>query len=75
MAASWWVVVQERPAISTINFVGMKEFEKDVIIKGAEGNGIGEGRIFDRGLLEKAEQELKRQYLTRGKYGSISRRR
>ncbi len=63
------VVVQERPAISTINFVGMKEFEKDVIIKALKETGIGEGRIFDRGLLEKAEQELKRQYLTRGKYG------
>jgi len=32
--------------------------------------GIAEGRIFDRSLLEKAEQELKRQYLTRGKYAA-----
>src|SRR5574343_359418 len=62
------VVVQERPAISTINFVGMKEFEKDVILKALKETGIAEGRIFDRALLEKAEQELKRQYLTRGKY-------
>jgi outer membrane protein insertion porin family len=62
------VVVQERPAIATINFVGLKEFEKDVIVKALKETGIADGRIFDRALLEKAEQELKRQYLTRGKY-------
>ena len=64
------VVVQERPAIATINFVGLKEFDKDVIIKALKETGIAEGRIFDRALLEKAEQELKRQYLTRGKYAA-----
>ena len=63
------IVVQERPAISAINFVGLKEFDKDVILKALKETGIAEGRIFDRGLLEKAEQELKRQYLTKGKYG------
>ena len=64
------VVVQERPAIAKINFVGLKEFENDVIIKALKETGISEGRIFDRAQLEKAEQELKRQYLTRGKYGA-----
>jgi outer membrane protein insertion porin family len=63
------VVVQERPAIAQIDFVGLKEFEKDVILKALKGVNIAEGRIFDRAQLEKAEQELKRQYLTRGKYG------
>jgi outer membrane protein insertion porin family len=62
------VVVQERAAIATLNFVGLKEFDKDVILKALKETGIAEGRIFDRALLEKAEQELKRQYLTRGKY-------
>ncbi len=64
------VVVQERPAISKIEFVGMKEFDKDAITKALKETGIAEGRIFDRALLEKAEQELKRQYLTRGKYAA-----
>ncbi|MBP5986880.1 MAG: outer membrane protein assembly factor BamA [Azonexus sp.] len=64
------VVVQERPAIATLNFVGLKEFDKDVIVKALKETGIAEGRIFDRALLEKAEQELKRQYLTRGKYAA-----
>ncbi len=63
------VVVQERPAIAKLDFVGLKEFDKDVILKALKDTGIAEGRIFDRALLEKAEQELKRQYLTRGKYG------
>lgn len=64
------VVVQERPAIAKLDFVGMKEFEQAVIVKALKETGIAEGRIFDRALLEKAEQELKRQYLTRGKYGA-----
>ena len=62
------VVVQERPAIAKINFVGLKEFDNEVIVKALKEAGIAEGRIFDRAQLEKAEQELKRQYLTRGKY-------
>lgn len=64
------VVLQERPAIASLDFVGMKEFEKDAIIKALKEVGIATGRIFDRSLLDKAEQELKRQYLTRGKYAA-----
>jgi outer membrane protein insertion porin family len=62
------VVVQERPAIAQIDFVGLKEFDKEVILKALKEIGIADGRIFDRAQLDKAEQELKRQYLTRGKY-------
>jgi outer membrane protein insertion porin family len=46
----------------------MKEFDKEVILKALKEIGIADGRIFDRAQLDKAEQELKRQYLTRGKY-------
>ena len=63
------IVVQERPSIAEIQFAGMKEFDKDVILKALKEVGIADGRVYDRGLLEKAEQELKRQYLARGKYG------
>ena len=62
------VVVQERPSIAQIDFTGMKEFNKDQIIAGMRQVGLAEGRIFDRGLLDRAEQELKRQYLSRGYY-------
>ena len=62
------VVVQERPSIAQLEFTGMSAFEKDQILTGLRQIGIAEGRIFDRGLLERAEQELKRQYLGRGYY-------
>lgn len=65
------VVVQERPAIAKIDFVGMKEFEKDKIEKALKESGVAEGRIFDRAALEKSEQELKRQYLARGRYSVV----
>ena len=64
------VVVEERPAISTIDFTGLKEFEKDTLKKALRDIGLSETAIFDRSILDRAEQELKRQYLTRGKYGA-----
>ncbi|MBI2314072.1 MAG: outer membrane protein assembly factor BamA [Betaproteobacteria bacterium] len=63
------VVVEERPAIAQIDFLGMKEFEKDAVKKALKETGLAESRIFDKSLLDRAEQELKRQYLSRGKYG------
>src|SRR5215471_3322434 len=63
------VSVLERPAISDINFIGQKEFDKDKLRDALKQTGLAQGRIFDRSLLEKAEQELKNQYLSRGKYG------
>ena len=64
------VVVDERPAVAQIDFSGVKEFDKDALKKGLKDVGLGESRIFDRSVLERAEQELKRQYLTRGKYAA-----
>jgi len=65
------VALEERPAIAQIDFVGLKEFDKDQLKKGLKDVGIAESRIFDRATLDKAEQELKRQYLSRGKYGVV----
>ena len=65
------VAVEERPAIAQIDFVGLVEFEKDVLIKSLKDAGFAVSRSFDRSMLDKAEQELKRQYLTRGKYGVV----
>jgi outer membrane protein insertion porin family len=64
------VFVQERPAIAQIDFSGMKEFEPDAVRKVLRENGLADGRIFDRSVLESAEQELKRQYLSRGLYAA-----
>ncbi|MDE2365703.1 MAG: outer membrane protein assembly factor BamA, partial [Betaproteobacteria bacterium] len=63
------VVVEERPAIAQISIVGAKEFEKDKLKEGLKHAGLAESRIFDRSMLERAEQELKNQYISRGKYG------
>ncbi|MFP5393390.1 MAG: outer membrane protein assembly factor BamA [Gammaproteobacteria bacterium] len=63
------VLVEERPAISTVDFTGTKEFEKDVLIKALGEIGVGEAKIFDKASVDRAEQELKRQYLSRGLYG------
>ncbi len=63
------VVVQERPTIASINFNGMREFDSKAITTSLGQVGFGEGRIFDRSMLERAELELKQQYLSKGKYG------
>lgn len=63
------VLVDERPAIAAVDFSGIKEFDKEQIVKSMREVGLTEGRIFDRSLLERAEQELRRQYLSRGLYG------
>ena len=62
------VRLEDRPAIAAVDFVGIKEFDKDQLRKGLRDVGLAESRIFDRALVERAEQELKRQYLSRGHY-------
>jgi len=64
------VIVQERPAIAQIDFTGMREFEPDNIRKALRELGLADGRTFDRSLLDTAEQEIKRQYLSRGLYAA-----
>ena len=64
------VVLQERPSIAQVDFLGVKEFDKETLNKAMRLIGLAEGRIFDRGIADRAEQELKRQYLTRGKYAT-----
>jgi outer membrane protein insertion porin family len=64
------VIVEERAIIAGINFVGLKEFDKDTLTKSLKDFGIGEGLPFDKALADRAEQELKRQYLTRSLYGA-----
>jgi len=64
------VRVEERPAIAQVDFSGVSEFPVDTLRRALRDLGLGEGRIFDRAALEGAEQELKRQYLSRGKYAA-----
>jgi outer membrane protein insertion porin family len=62
------VTVEERPSIAKITLTGIKEFSEDDLKKGLKDTGLAEGRVLDRSLLDKAEQELQRQYFNRGKY-------
>ena len=64
------VVVEERPSVAEVDFVGIKEFDKEVLRKALRESGIYEGQPFDRALADKAEQELKRQYINRSLYGA-----
>ena len=64
------VIVAERPVIAKVNFGGMKEFESEQMFKALREAGIGEGLPFDKALVDRAEQEIKRQYLTRSLYGA-----
>ena len=62
------VTVTERPAIAEVNITGNKDISTENLTKSLVDVGLAEGRVFDRSLLEKVEQELIRQYYSRGKY-------
>ncbi|MDP2826718.1 MAG: outer membrane protein assembly factor BamA [Sulfuritalea sp.] len=62
------VVLEERPAIASLEFSGLKAFKPEDLKKSLRDVGLAESRIFDRALVERAEQELKRQYLAQGHY-------
>ncbi len=64
------VVVEERPTIADVDFAGTKEFDKDTLKKAMRDVGLTEGRPFDKALADRAEQELKRQYINRSLYGA-----
>lgn len=64
------VTVQERSAIAKIEFSGNKSFPSDKMLEGLKQIGISEGLIYDKSLLDRAEQEIKRQYLSQGKYSA-----
>jgi outer membrane protein insertion porin family len=64
------VIVDERSIIGSVNFVGLKEFDKEPLTKSLRDAGIGEGLPFDRALIDRAEQEVKKQYLSRSLYGA-----
>ncbi|KQP44244.1 outer membrane protein assembly factor BamA [Pseudorhodoferax sp. Leaf274] len=64
------VVVEERPTVADVTFAGTKEFEQDALKKALRDIGLTEGRPFDKALADRAEQELKRQYINRSLYGA-----
>src|SRR5947209_11189164 len=57
------VIVEERPTVAGVDFAGIKEFDKEALRKALREIGLTEGRPYDQGLADRAEQELKRQYI------------
>src|SRR5215217_8268606 len=64
------VVVEERPTIADVDFTGIHEFDKDTLKKALREIGLTEGRPYDQALADRAEQELKRQYINKSLYGA-----
>ena len=64
------ISVEERQLINTVEFKGTKEFDREALLKALKNVGIGEGQPFDKALADRAEQEIKREYLSRSLYGA-----
>lgn len=64
------VTVQERASIAQIDLTGNKSVPTDKMLEGLKQIGIANGQIFDKATLDRAEQEIKRQYLAQGKYAA-----
>lgn len=62
------VQVVERPSIDSIKISGTKEIDDKTLLQSLKEVGLSEGRVFNNSLLDKTEQELKRQYFSRGRY-------
>lgn len=62
------VFATERPAIAQIKIEGNKSLETEPLLLALKDIGLAEGRVFNRSILAKIEQELQRQYFNMGKY-------
>ena len=63
------IQLQERPAVASISTQGIRAFDNAAIEQSLRDVGMAEGRIFDHATLDRADQEMRRQYLARGYYG------
>lgn len=62
------VSVVERPSIADIRIVGTDEFSEEDLKKALKEIGLAEGRVFNRSLMDRVEQEMRQQYFARGYY-------
>ncbi|MBK1673102.1 outer membrane protein assembly factor BamA [Ectothiorhodospira shaposhnikovii] len=62
------VVVEERPAINEIRISGNRDIKTDQLMDALRQVGMARGRVFNRTVLERMENELLQQYFARGKY-------
>jgi outer membrane protein insertion porin family len=64
------IIVTERPAIAEINITGNKAIETEQLLEALHGAGLDEGQIFRQSVLQGMSQELRRQYVSQGRYGA-----
>jgi len=63
------ILVQERPAVARIDISGNKSIKTEDLKAGLAEIGLKEGQVFNKAVLDRIEQELKRQYFAAGRYG------
>jgi len=64
------VVVEERPAIDSIEIDGNKAIKTEALLEGLEKSGLSQGEIFKKVTLEHIRTDLERQYVSQGRYGA-----
>ncbi|MHB8622316.1 MAG: outer membrane protein assembly factor BamA [Sulfuricaulis sp.] len=67
------VKVVERSSIAGIKITGTKEISEKDLKKGLTQTGLAEGRVYNKSLLDRVQQELQQQYFARGYYGVVIR--
>jgi outer membrane protein insertion porin family len=63
------VSVEERPSIDAVDITGNRALDTKQLKEALERVGLARGRVFNRSLLDRVEQELQRQYFSLGRYG------
>ncbi|NLA88710.1 MAG: outer membrane protein assembly factor BamA [Alcaligenaceae bacterium] len=62
--------VVERPIITSVIYDGMKAFNDKQLNEALLDVGFGEGRALDPALLDRAQEEIRSQYVLKGHYGA-----
>tara|TARA_R110002096_G_scaffold296007_2_gene490401 strand:- start:2355 stop:4655 length:2301 start_codon:yes stop_codon:yes gene_type:complete len=62
------VVIKERPGIASLDIIGNKDIPDEQLIESLTDIGIAPGRVLNRSVLDRLENELLQQYFARGKY-------
>ncbi len=63
------IIVTERPSLANVKVIGNKSIEDELLKENFKKLGFVEGHVFNKSLLDKIEQELRRIYFSEGKYG------
>lgn len=60
--------VVERPSLGPISYEGFKEFGTEQLEAVVRDSGVAEGKPYNKGFVEHAEQQIKGMYVERGFY-------